>query len=281
MTPYSSGSAIAPSPKATIPRREAEQGAAAPVRPGRPALHGCQCAPRRRSAVLLVGGPQQAADLVVDVGHGEQLHPVGGRAGRLRGLEPRGGRRVREAQPQVDPGGRRGRHRGELPPAHERHVGAPPLQDDVVAERGGRLPDGVEDRPERGLRAGVLDVDVLLDGGPHPAGVPGGRVGDRPLAVLLDAVHVLQPPADGVLVERVDAGLRHERDPVLQGPAGALGHRVGDGAHHLVGRGHEETVMPSRAQRPDDHARWRPGRSPARRRPARRGCARHHSGFCR
>ena len=59
---------------------EPEQGAAAPVRPGRPALHAVQCAPRRRSAVLLVGGPQQRADLVVDVGHGAQPHAVGGRA---------------------------------------------------------------------------------------------------------------------------------------------------------------------------------------------------------
>ena len=111
---------------------------------------------------------------------------------------------------------RRRGDRGELPRSHERNVCRATLDHDVVAESEGEGGHRVIDRAQVRLGRRVLQVNVLLDGGTHPTGRPGGSVGHRPLAVLGHSVLRAQPTAYGVLVERVDARALHERDPLLE-----------------------------------------------------------------
>src|SRR3954471_17277419 len=79
------------------------------------------------SAVLLVGGAQQAAHLVVDVLDGGERQLVGGRARCGGRAESFAGRWRGQSQPDVDAGGRGRGDRGELPLPDERHVGSAPL----------------------------------------------------------------------------------------------------------------------------------------------------------
>ena len=151
VTPYSSGSAIAPTPNATIPSGEPEQGRGARRSgPRRPALHALQCAAalsrsaRRPPAAAPRTSSSTSATARAAPGGWPSRAPWPAAAGAEAGGS--GSRR-----PEVDPGGRRRRDGGELPAPHERHVGAAALQDDVVAEGEGRLADGVEDRAQRRL----------------------------------------------------------------------------------------------------------------------------------
>ena len=107
--------------------------------------------------------------------------------------------------------------RRELAPAYEGDVGRATLRADVVAHPQGGGGDGIEDGPQRGLRAGVLPIDVLLQRRVLMACCLGGRIGDRPLRVLLHAMLGAKPGTNGLLVEGIRAECLGRGRPTRRG----------------------------------------------------------------
>src|SRR5665647_3484071 len=95
----------------------------------------------------------------------------------------------------------------------------------VIAQPGGKGDHAVMEGAKLSLRAGIQRVRVVLQGLFDPTRAAGGSIRNGRLDVLWDAVDVLEPATNIVLLQRIEPRVPHEVDPLVERSTGPFLHR--------------------------------------------------------